>query len=97
MSDFIEENVRTEMIDLSDLPDSLTYKLVDADFTYGPERFGINIHHSIEYYEALFEKKHPGLLKQFPMLYYLVEEWYENGISKSPLEHLNDNPPLSGK
>jgi len=51
MTDFIEENIRDEMIDLDDLPDSLIYKLPEIEFTFSAEKFGVNEHLHIEYYE----------------------------------------------
>lgn len=89
MSDFVqEENSRTFDFDIENIPDSLIYKLPEVEFTYSPIRFGVNEHLEIEYYERLFERKHPGLLHQFPMIYYLVEEWHAEATKMSPLEHL---------
>jgi hypothetical protein len=68
MSDFAEkENERTVYVNLEDLPDSLVYKLPEANFTYGPERFGVGEYLNIEYYEQKFERAFPGLLQQFPI------------------------------
>ena len=88
MSDFIEENERTIYLDLEDLPDSLIYKLEERDFTYSPEKFGVGEYLSIEYYEQRFEKAFPGLINQFPMLYYLVEEWHQKATQLTPLEEI---------
>lgn len=88
MSDFVEENVREFEFDLEQIPESLTYKLVEADFTFAPERFGVNLWKHIEYYEARFEKAFPGLLRQFPCLYYMVEEWHQSALQSSPLEEI---------
>ena len=88
MSDFIEENERTIYLDLEDLPDSLIYKLEEGDFTYSPEKFGVGEYLSIEYYEQRFEKAFPGLINQFPMLYYLVEEWHQKATQLTPLEEI---------
>lgn len=88
MADFIEEKERIQMIDLDNLPDSLIYKLDEVDFTYSAAAFGVDEHLNIEYYEQRFEKAFPGLLKQFPMLYYMVEEWRDNAIKLTPLEHI---------
>jgi hypothetical protein len=89
MSDFEQrENEREVNIDLENLPSSLTYKLEDAEFTYSPLKFGIGERYTIEYYEQMFEKAFPGLLQQFPMLYYMVEEWRDQASQKTPLEHL---------
>jgi hypothetical protein len=88
MSDFVEENIREVSFDLENLPDSLIYKLEEREFTFAPEKFGINEHLSIEYYEQRFEKAFPGLLEQFPMLYYLVEEWRDEAIQRTPLEEI---------
>lgn len=88
MSDFVEENERTIHLDLEELPDCLTYKLEEREFTYSPERFGVDEYLSIEYYEKRFEKFNPGLLAQFPMLYYMVEEWYQEATKLTPLEEI---------
>jgi hypothetical protein len=88
MSDFIEENERTIYLDLEDLPDSLIYKLEEVEFTYSPEKFGVGEYLSIEYYEQRFEKAFPGLINQFPMLYYLVEEWHQKATQLTPLEEI---------
>lgn len=88
MSEFVEENSRTIDFNIEDIPDSLIYKLPEVEFTYGPERFGVGMHLNIEYYERLFERKHPGLLNQFPCLYYMVEEWFEEATKLTPLEHI---------
>jgi hypothetical protein len=88
MSDFVEENERTIYLDLEELPDSLIYKLEEREFTYSPEKFGVGEHLSIEYYEQRFEKAYPGLLQQFPMLYYLVEEWHQKATQLTPLEEI---------
>ena len=88
MSDFIEENERTIYLDLEDLPDSLIYKLEEVEFTYSPEKFGVGEYLSIEYYEQRFEKAYPGLLQQFPMLYYLVEDWQKKATQLTPLEEI---------
>lgn len=88
MADFIEENIRTEMIDLDDLPDSLIYKLPEAEFTFSAEKFGIDEHLHIEYYEQRFERAYPGLLYQFPCLYYMVEEMMEKATKLTPLEEI---------
>jgi hypothetical protein len=84
MSEFTEENSRDVTIDIS----PLICKLPEIEFTYGPERFGVGMHLNIEYYERLFEQKHPGLLNQFPCLYYMVEEWFEEATKLTPLEHI---------
>lgn len=88
MADFVEENVRTEMIDLADLPDSLIYKLPEIEYTYSPLRFGIGEWQTIEYYEQRFEKAYPGLLSQFACLYYMVEEWRAEATKRTPLEEI---------
>jgi len=88
MSDFVIEDEREYVIDLENLPDSLVYKLIEADFTFGPERFGVNEHLHIEYYERLFERAFPGLLQQFPSLYYMVEEWHREATKRTPLEEI---------
>jgi hypothetical protein len=89
MTDFIEqENIRMELLDIDNLPDSLIYKLPEAEFTYSPERFGIGEYLNIEYYERRFERAFPGLLQQFPMMYYMVEEWHANATKRTPLEEI---------
>jgi len=88
MAEFIEENVREVEFDLDNLPECVTYKLPEADFTYSCEKFGVNCHLHIEYYERMFEKAFPGLLRQFPCLYYMVEEWHETASRKTPLEEI---------
>jgi hypothetical protein len=89
MTDFIEqENIRMELLDIDNLPDSLIYKLPEAEFTYSPERFGIGEYLNIEYYESRFERAFPGLLQQFPMMYYMVEEWHANATKRTPLEEI---------
>lgn len=88
MTEFVEENVRDFEFNLEQIPESLTYKLIEADFTFGPERFGVNEWKHIEYYEARFDKAYPGLLHQFPMLYYMVEEWHQAALQSSPLDEI---------
>lgn len=88
MSDFIEENERVEMINLEALPDSLIFKIPEIEFTYSCERFGVNQHLNIEFWEKRFERAFPGLLAQFPCLYYMVEEMMQEGIKRTPLEEI---------
>lgn len=88
MSEFIEENSRTVEFDLADIPESLIYKLPEDSFTYAPEKFGFNTHLALEYYENMFERAFPGLLRQFPCLYYMVEDWRERAIQRTPLEEI---------
>lgn len=88
MADFVEENVRTEMIDLADLPESLIYKLPEIEYTYSSLRFGVGQWQTIEYYEERFEKAYPGLLSQFACLYYMVEEWHAAATKRTPLEEI---------
>lgn len=88
MAEFVEENIREIEIDLENIPDSLIYRKVEADFTYSPLAFGVGEHLQIEYYERMFERAYPGLLHQFPCLYYMVEEWHERATQLSPLEHI---------
>ena len=88
MADFVKENEREVFIDLENLPSSLTYKLEDGEFTYSPLKFGIGERYTIEYYEQMFERAFPGLLYQFPCLYYMVEEWRDQASQRTPLEHL---------
>lgn len=88
MSDFIEKNERVEMINLEALPDSLIFKIPEIEFTYSCERFGVNQHLNIEFWEKRFERAFPGLLAQFPCLYYIVEEMMQEGIKRTPLEEI---------
>ena len=88
MSDFIEENERIEMINLEALPDSLIFKIPEIEFTYNCEKFGVNQHLNIEFWEKRFERIFPGLLAQFPCLYYMVEEMMQEGIKRTPLEEI---------
>jgi hypothetical protein len=90
MTEFVEENSRTIDFDIEDIPDSLIYKLPEVEFTYGPERFGVGEYLNIEYYERLFERKHPGLLQQFPCLYYMVEDWHREATKKTPLDEIEE-------
>lgn len=95
MSDFVEENAQTVELDLENIPDSLIYKLPEADFTYGPERFGVGEYLNIEYYERMFEHKCPGLLQQFPCLYYMVEEWHAEATKHTPLDEIEAKKQIS--
>lgn len=88
MSDFVEENVREVEFDLENIPSNLVFKLEEAEFTYSAAAFGVNEHLNIEFYEQRFERAFPGLLNQFPMLYYMVEEWHAEAIKRTPLEHI---------
>ena len=88
MADFVKENERGFIIDLENLPSCLTYKLEDVEFTYSPLKFGIGERYTIEYYEQMFDRAFPGLLQQFPCLYYMVEEWRDQATQRTPLEHL---------
>jgi len=89
MADFEErENEREVFIDLENLPSSLTYKLEDVEYTYSPLKFGIGECYTMEYYERMFDRAFPGLLQQFPCLYYMVEDWRDQAIQKTPLEHI---------
>lgn len=90
MSDFVaeEENVREIEINLEELPDNLIFKLPEVEWTFRPEKFAVGEYLHIEYYERRFEKCFPGLLSQFPMLYYLVEEWHAEATSRTPLEEI---------
>lgn len=88
MSDFVEENERIIHLDLAELPNSLVYKLEEIEYTFNPLKFGFDEYLSIEYYEKRFELAHPGLLDQFPCLYYMVEEWHAKAIERTPLEEI---------
>jgi hypothetical protein len=88
MAEFIEENVREIEIDLDNITDSLIYRLEEVEFTYSCEKFGVNEHLHIEYYERMFERAFPGLLQQFPCLYYMVEDWHATASKKTPLEEI---------
>jgi hypothetical protein len=98
MSDFIEENERIVYIDLEEIPESLTYKIPEIEYTYNPEKFGIGEYLNIEYYALRFERAYPGLLKQFPELFYMVEDWHREATKRTPLEELmerrgSEEPP----
>lgn len=82
------ENIREVVFDLENLPSSLVFKLEEVEFTYSAAAFGFGEHLKIEYYEQKFERAFPGLLAQFPMLYYMVEDWFNEGIKLTPLEHI---------
>jgi hypothetical protein len=88
MAEFVEENVREIEIDLENIPDSLIYRLEEVEFTYSPLAFGVGEHLQIEYYERMFERAYPGLLRQFPCLYYMVEEWHASASQKTPLDEI---------
>ena len=90
MSDFVaeEENVREIEINLEELPENLIFKLPEVEWTFRPEKFAVGEYLHIEYYERRFEKCFPGLLQQFPMLYYMVEEWHAEAIKRTPLEEI---------
>ena len=83
-----EEDVRTEMIDLEDPPSNLIFKLPEIEWSFSPEKFGIGEYLNVEYYERRFEKLFPGLLSQFPCLYYMVEEMHAEAIKRTPLEEI---------
>ena len=82
------ENERTVYLDLEDLPDSMIYKLPEEEFTYSGLRFGFGEFQQLEYYERMFNKAFPGLLQQFPCLYYLVEDWHHKANLITPLEEI---------
>jgi hypothetical protein len=88
MTEFIEENIQDVEFDLDNIPDSLIYKLPEMEFTYSCEKFGVNEHLHIEYYERMFERAFPGLLQQFPCLYYMVEDLHATASKKTPLEDI---------
>lgn len=85
MSDFVEENVREIFIDLEDLPSSLVYKLEEVKFTFSGLRFGFDEWKQIEYYE---KRMPPGLLNQFPCLFYMLEDYWKEATKMSPLEEI---------
>jgi hypothetical protein len=82
------ENERTIYIDLEDLPDSMIYRLPEVEYTYSGLAFGFGEFQQLEYYENMFEKAFPGLLQQFPCLYYMVEDWHHTANLKTPLEEI---------
>ena len=86
--EIVEKNETIKMINLEDIPDCLIFKLPEMEYKYSPEKFGINEHLNIEYYERKFNKFFPGLLQQFPCLYYLVENMMEEANQRSPLEEI---------
>lgn len=90
MSDFVaeEENVRNIEINLEELPENLIFKLPEIEWTFSPEKFAVGEYLNIEYYEQRFEKAFPGLLQQFPMIYYMVEEWHAEATKRTPLEEI---------
>ena len=82
------EKERTIYLNLEDLPDSLIYKLPEEEFTHSGLRFGFGEFQQLDWYENMFNKAFPGLLKQFPCLYYLVEEWHHKANHMTPLEEI---------
>jgi hypothetical protein len=88
MADFVIENEREINIDLDNLPNSLVFKLQGTECDFTPQKFAMEEHRTIEFYERKFEKTFPGLLAQFPMLYYMVEQWFQEASQKTHLEHL---------
>jgi hypothetical protein len=97
MAEFVEENIREIEIDLDNIPDSLIYRLPEVEFTFSPLAFGIDEYLQIEYYERKFERACPGLLNQFPCLYYLVEEMHAVATQKTPLDEILERqaPPTN--
>lgn len=79
-----EENVREVTIDLDNIPNSLTYKLEEVEFTYSPSRFGMDWQ-DIEYY---VNRIPAGLIEQFPCLSYLLEDYWKQATSMTPLEEI---------
>ena len=88
MSEFVEENVQEVVFDLENLPSSLIFAIPESDFNYTPNMFAVDEHLNIEYYEKRFERAFPGLLAQFPCLYYMVEEWRNEAIKQTPLDEI---------
>jgi hypothetical protein len=95
MSEFAAQETTTEEInesvlefDIDNIPDSLIFNLPSIEYTFSPEKFGIGEYLNIEYYEARFNKFFPGLLSQFPCLYYMVEELHSEAIKRTPLDEI---------
>lgn len=84
MSEFLEENVREEYIDLENIPDSMVYKLEEVEFTYSASRFGM-AWQDIDYY---YNRIPTGLIEQFPCLSYLLEDYWKQATSRTPLEEI---------
>jgi hypothetical protein len=76
------------MINLEDIPESLIFKLPEFEYTYNCDKFGVNQHLKIEFWEQRFERTFPGLLGQFPCLYYMVEDMMKEATKRSPLEEI---------
>lgn len=85
MSEFLqEENVREVFIDLENIPDYLTYKLEEVEFTYNPAKFGMDWQ-DIDYY---LNRIPSGLMEQFPCLSYLLEDYWREATKMTPLEEI---------
>jgi hypothetical protein len=80
----LEENVREVFIDLENIPDSLVYKLEEVEFTYSPAKFGLDWQYMDYYYNRI----PAGLMEQFPMLSYLLEDYWREATSRTPLEEI---------
>lgn len=84
MSEFLEENVREVFIDLENLPNSMIYKLEEVEFTYSAFKFGMDWQ-DIDYY---YNRIPIGLIDQFPCLSYLLEDYWREATSRTPLEEI---------
>jgi len=79
-------------LDLENLPLSLIYKLEDVEFTFEPEKFGFNEWKQLDWYER---RMPAGLLKQWPCLYYMVEDMWREATQMTPLEEMEMRRGLS--
>jgi hypothetical protein len=86
----IQENIREIFIDLEEIPNSLIFKIPDIEEIPGEpisEKFGFNDWKKIEYY---FNRIPAGLIEQFPCLYYMLENYWQTAIQKTPLEEMEE-------
>lgn len=84
-SELIQENIREVFIDLENIPDNLTYKLEEVDFTFSPTKFGFDEWRLIDYY---VNRIPTGLIEQFPCLEYLLEDYWREATKMTPLEEM---------
>jgi hypothetical protein len=80
-----EENVREFLFDLENIPESLTYKLEEPNFTFSGLRFGFDEWKQIDYY---VNRVPTGLIEQFPCLSYLLEDYWKQATRMTPLEEI---------
>ena len=86
----IQENIREIFIDLEEIPNSLIFKIPDIEEIPGEpisEKFGFNDWKKIEYY---VNRIPAGLIEQFPCLYYMLENYWQTAIQKTPLEEIEE-------